>query len=100
MRPEALRAATREHAQSSEHKLGSRLSKGEKRARKRMAEVCAVYEVTPAERSAADILPAEDKERQAARPAPEAKHKWLSASVTEDASPIVSDMFAEAARRD
>ena len=100
MRPEALRAATREHAQSSEHKLGSRLSKGEKRARKRMAEVCAVYEVTPAERSAADILPAEDKERQAARPAPEAKHKWLSASVTEDASTIVSDMFAEADRRD
>jgi hypothetical protein len=100
MRPEALRAATQKHAQSTEQKLTTRLSKGEKRARKRMAEVCAVYEVTPAERSAADILPADEHERQAAQPAPRAKNKWLSASVTEDASTIVADMFAEADRRD
>jgi hypothetical protein len=100
MRPEALRAVTRKQAQSSEQKLATRLSKGEKRGRKRMAEVCAVYEVTPSERSAADILPADEHERQAARPAPKAKHKWLSASVREDASTIVSDMFTEADRRD
>jgi len=100
MRPEALRAATQKQAQSSNAKLSTRLSKGEKRGRKRMAEVCAVYEVTPAERSAADILPADEHERQAAQPAPKAKHKWLSASVTEDASTIVADMFAEADRRD
>jgi hypothetical protein len=100
MRPEALRAATQKQAQSSDAKLATRLSKGEKRGRKRMAEVCAVYEVTPAERSGADILPADEHERQAATPAPKAKHKWLSASVTEDASTIVADMFAEADRRD
>jgi hypothetical protein len=100
MRPEALRTATRQQAQSSNAKLSTRLSKGEKRGRKRMAEVCAVYEVTPAERSAADILPADEHERQAARLAPKAKNKWLSASVTEDASTIVADMFQEADRRD
>jgi hypothetical protein len=100
MRPQALRAATQKQAASSQAKLTSRLSKGEKRARKRMAEVCAVYEIAPAERSAADILPADEHERQAARPAPKAKNKWLSASVTEDASTIVSDMFTEADRRD
>ena len=65
-----------------------------------MAEVCAVYEVTPTERSAADILPADEHERQAAQPAHKAKNKWLSASVREDASTIVPDMFAEADRRD
>jgi len=100
MRPEALRAATRKQAQSSEQKLATRLSRGEKRGRKRMAEVCAVYQATPSPRSAADILPADDQERQAAGPAPKAKHKWLSASLTEDAATIVSDMFTEADRRD
>jgi hypothetical protein len=62
-----------------------------------MVEVCAV--VTPAERSRADILPADEHERQAAQPAPKVKHKWLSTSVTEDASTIVDDIFAEADRR-
>ncbi|MDQ6777443.1 MAG: ISKra4 family transposase, partial [Actinomycetota bacterium] len=90
MRPEAVRAPAQKHAQSTPPKLAARLSKGEKRGRKRMAEVCAVYDLTPAERSAADILPADEHERQAARPAPEAKNKWLSASVREDASTIVS----------
>ena len=100
MRPEALRAQAQKQAQSSNAKLSTRLSKGEKRGRKRIAELCAVYEVTPAERSAADVLPADEPERQAAQPAPKAKNKWLSASVTEDASTIVADMFAEADRRD
>jgi len=100
MRPEAVRAATQKQAQSSSTKLSTRLSKGEKRGRKRIAEVCAVYEITPAKRSTADILPADEHERQTAQPAPKAKNKWLSASVTEDASTIVADMFAEADRRD
>jgi hypothetical protein len=100
MRPGALREATHKQAQSSEQKLTTRLSQGEKRGRKRMAEVCAVYEATPSPRSAAEILPADDDERQAARPAPTAKNKGLSAGLTEDAAPIVSDMFTEADRRD
>jgi hypothetical protein len=47
MRPDALRAATAEAAARSTTKLATRLSKGEKRNRKRMAEVGAVYDAEP-----------------------------------------------------
>ena len=100
MRPEALREQTKKQAKDAKQKLQTRLSKGEKRSRKRMAEVCAVYEVTPVERTTADILPATDAERQAARQGPEAKHKWLSASVSDDAATVIGQMFGEADRRD
>jgi hypothetical protein len=100
MRPEALREQTKKQAQDAKQKLQTRLSKGEKRGRKRMAEVCAVYEVTPVARAAADILPATDEQRAAARQGPEAKNKWLSASVTDDAATVITQMFQEAGRRD
>jgi len=58
MRPEALREATRKAAGTSATKLATRLSKGEKRNRKRMAEVGGVYDATPAVRTPGDILPA------------------------------------------
>ena len=45
MRPDALRAVTARSARS--RKLSTRLSKGEKRDRKRMAEVAAVYDLAP-----------------------------------------------------
>ena len=44
MRPEALREATAHKAAS--RKLAGRLSKGEKRHRKRMAELAGVYDLT------------------------------------------------------
>jgi hypothetical protein len=100
MRPEALREQTKKQAQDAEQKLQTRLSKGEKRSRKRMAEVCAVYELTPVQRTAADILPATEQERQAARQGPEATNKWLTASVTDDAATVIGRMFGEADRRD
>jgi hypothetical protein len=84
MRSDALRPQTRKQAESSEHKLKTRLSRGEKRARKRIAEVAAVYEITPQVRTPADILPATEQEREAARDGPKAKSKWLQASVTDD----------------
>jgi hypothetical protein len=100
MRHDALRPATQKHAENGEQKLKTRLSRGEKRNRKRMAEVAAVYEIAPAPRAAADILPRDEQERTAARPGPQAKNKWLSASLSEDAATVVSHMFAEADRRD
>ena len=51
MRPEALRPETKRKAERSQTKLKTRLSKGEKRNRKRIAEVTAVYEVTPERRT-------------------------------------------------
>ena len=67
MRPDALRPATAKAAAKACHKLSSRLSKGEKRDRKRMAELGADYDAAPVPRAACDIFPTGDTERQAAR---------------------------------
>ncbi len=100
MRHDALRAATAKAAATATTKLQTRLSKGEKRNRKRMAEVGAVYDATVAPRTAADVLPATDDQRRNATPGPVAKNKWLTASVVKDAADVVSEIFDEAERRD
>ncbi len=100
MRPGALRPATAKAAANSNPKLATRLSKGEKRNRKRMAEVGAVYDATPATRRPADILPGSDAERAAATCGPAARNKWLTASVVDDAATVVAAIFDEAERRD
>src|SRR5215211_310261 len=95
MRPDALRRGTAK-AQAS-RKLTGRLSRGEKRCRKRMAEVACVYDLTPVARTAADIMP---DQRGQARPAPAATGKWLTASLTDEAATDIAAGFAEATRRD
>jgi hypothetical protein len=100
MRRDALRPATAKAAETTSTKLATRLSKGEKRNRKRMAEVGAVYDAVPAPRDPADILPASDEQRHAARPGPTAAHKWLTASVTDDSATVIGKVFDEAERRD
>ena len=64
MRPDALRPATATAAAGATPKLATRLSKGEKRNRKRIAEVGTVYDATPAVRTPTDILPATDEQRR------------------------------------
>jgi hypothetical protein len=102
MRPQALRPATADAAAQADPKLQTRLSPGEKRNRKRMAEIGAVYDATPAPRTPVDVLassnPGEGKPRPA--PGPVAKDKWLVASVIEDAAQVVGRIFDEAERRD
>jgi hypothetical protein len=106
MRPEALRPATAKAAASATTKLSTRLSKGEKRNRKRLAEVGAVYDADPVVRTPADILArGEDPGPRATDPeqpaqAPVAANKWLTASVTHDAATVVGRLFDEADRRD
>src|SRR5664280_1519455 len=78
-------------------KLATRLSKGEKRNRKRMAEVGTVYDATPTPRTPADILPATEEERREAAAGPVPANKWLMASVVEDAASVVGRIFDEAA---
>jgi hypothetical protein len=78
----------------------TRLSKGEKRNRKRMAEVGAVYEITPVPRCPADILPGNDTQRRDATAGPVARNKWLTASVVDDPATVVTTIFDEADRRD
>jgi hypothetical protein len=101
MRHEALREQTRSQAHNASGKLKTRLSKGEKTNRKRMAEIVTVYELEPEPRTAADILPDPDSP-PAPAPArrPKAKNKWLKASVTDDARTVIAAMFSEADGRD
>ena len=98
MRPDALRPATEKAASVATTKLKTRLSKGEKRSRKRMAEVGAVYDLTPVARTAADVM-ARSGDRDVTPP-PSARHKWVTASVADDAAVVVGKVFDEAERRD
>ncbi len=101
MRPDSLPAATAKAAAAATTKLATRLSKGEKRNRKRMAEVGAVYDLTPVPRCPAHVL-ASDKHQPDPNPppAPKAKNKWVTASVVDDAAAVIGAIFDQAERRD
>ncbi|MGH9284608.1 MAG: ISKra4 family transposase [Acidimicrobiales bacterium] len=100
MRPGALRPATAKAAAAAVPKLATRLSKGEKANRKRMATVGAVYDLTPVPRAPADILARGGGTSTAPTPAPVAKDKWLMASVEAGAATVLARVFDEAQRRD
>jgi hypothetical protein len=98
MRPAALRPATAKAATS--RKLATRLSKGEQRHRKRLAEVGCVYDCAPIPRTPGEVLPAPDQPHPPGRTGPRARGKWLVASVTVDAARVIGQVFDEAERRD
>lgn len=100
MRPDALRPATAQAAATATPKLGTRLSKGEKRGRKRMAEVASVCDTTPVVRCVTDILPANDDEAAKVKRGPTAANKWPTASVVDNARSVIASAFDEAERRD
>jgi len=100
MRHEHLRPATQQKADASQHKLPRRLSKGEKRNRKRMATVAAVYDQLPYVRVPADIFAELRPVRDAATPRPRAKNKRVWARVDKSAEEVTAEVFAEAQRRD
>ncbi|MDQ3578952.1 MAG: ISKra4 family transposase [Actinomycetota bacterium] len=101
MRPEALREPTRKAAAGGGHKLRTRLSKGEKRNRKRMAEVGAVYDATPVVRVPEQIITRSGDDQPATRvKGPVARNKWLTASVEHDTTSVITAVFDEATRRD
>lgn len=98
MRPDALRPATAKAAAAATNKLQARLSKGEKRNRKRLAEVGAVYDLTPVARTPVDVLASRGGD--APPSAPKAGAKWVTASVVHDATTVIATVFDEAERRD
>jgi hypothetical protein len=98
MRPGELREATKKAAEATRHKLKTRLTRGEKKDRKRMAELAVVYDCSPVARSPAEVMArSEDGPKP---PAPVAKGKWLTASVADDAKDVIAAAFDEAERRD
>lgn len=100
MRTHDLRAETRKKAEAAAKSQKRRLSPGEKKDRKRMAEVAAVYTIEPFVRTSADIV----REGQAVqdatqvRPKPENKRVW--ASLTEGIDDVIAEPFEEADWRD
>jgi len=99
MRPEGLRACTQKAAKKSK-KLNSRLSAGEKKDRKRMAQVAAVYTVLPHERSAESIMKMDEKKSNVQPFRTPARNKRVWASVKREAEFVIEEAFLEALQRD
>lgn len=96
MRKEDLRETTRERARSQ--KFDKRLSKGEKRNRKRMSTVASVYYIDPHKREVKDVMDEYNrKASNAKRPHPKQKRVW--ASVEEDSDVVFEQLSEEAASR-
>jgi hypothetical protein len=95
-----LREATRKKAESTPRRLETRLTKGEKPNRKRMAEVATVYSIDAWPRTLAEVLhgahDAQDKAQR--RPRPINKRVW--ASIVHEPERVIQDAFDEAHRRD
>jgi hypothetical protein len=105
VRTEDLRPATRRAAerQAADPRWPpKRLASGQKRNRKRMAQVAAVYAIAPHVREPDDIVrelrPVHDTRTPRPRPRPVNKTVW--ASVAEEPAAVIDAAFAEALRRD
>lgn len=98
MRHEDLREATRRAAEKKVPKLETRLGPGEKKNRKRMAQVATVYSVAPWPRTAAEVLRIPTEQDLTKRPQPHDKRVW--ASVEKHPRKVIRAMFAEALKQD
>jgi hypothetical protein len=99
MRHEALREATAQAAaRARDGCTGTRVDRDDRGNRKRIAEVAAVYDVTPVPRTAEDIFVRKGEKK--ATPGPVATGKWVTASVVESAASVVHLGFEEAQKRD
>lgn len=99
MRPDSLRLATKKAAQAQSHKLQTRLSQGEKRNRKRMAQVATVYTVKHHVRAAESIIN-RTKDANIAYLRPRVRNKRVWASVERDSETVILEAFQEALQRD
>ena len=99
MRPDALRTRSPAKPRAGPGPK-PRLSGEDQLHRKRMAEIGAVYDATPAPRTPADILASAAPEGYEPAPGPMAKNKWLCASVVTAPAAVIKRIFDEAERRD
>jgi hypothetical protein len=102
MHREDLRPATRKAARKKQNKLRTRLTKGEKRHRKRMATVAAIYTVVPYVRTPEQVIQmlrrTEPDDRTTRRPRPEEKRVW--ASLEKEPFEVLDHAFREGVERD
>jgi len=99
MRMEDLREQTRKAAMKRTHKMGTRLSKGEKKNAKRMATVAAVYTIAPFVRTPEELISQSSSSRAGPpRPRPEKKRVW--ASIEKTPEEVINDLLLEARYRD
>ncbi len=99
MRREDLREQTRKAAMKREHKMGTRLSKGEKKNAKRMATVATVYTIAPFVRKPEELVGENDSAR-ADPPPPRAEQKRVWASLEKSPKEVIEEAFQEASYRD
>jgi hypothetical protein len=96
-----LREATKKAAEKGSRRLGKRLTRGEKRNRKRMATVAAVYTAPPFVRQPQDVIrvlaPRDEREKEK-RPRVQDKRVW--ASLSKEPEEVLEQAFVEAERRD
>ncbi len=85
-------------AMRPEHRRNAGKEDGTRPGIKKMAEIVAVADFTPAVREPEDI--AAPPARRKAHPGPKARDKWVSASVTESIEDMIAAAFGEADRRD
>jgi hypothetical protein len=85
-------------AMRPEHRKNAGKEDGTRPGIKKMAEIVAVADFTPAVREPEDI--AAPPARRQAHPGPKARDKWVSASVTESIEDMIGSAFDEADRRD
>ena len=103
MHRQDLRPATRKASERTPgSKLGTRLSKGEKRNRKRMATVAAVYSVAAQVRTPEQMLAvlAREEEAEQKSPRPRPQHKRVWASLEQEPREVLQEAFREALQRD
>jgi hypothetical protein len=100
MRQADLRPATQAAAERRQRTLARRLTKGEKRHTRRMAQVSAVYTIEPFVRTAADIIRelGPPQAPRPMRPRPEGKRVW--ASLLKEPVQVIDEAFLDASSRD
>jgi hypothetical protein len=99
MRADGLRECTRKKARQNK-KLKSRLSQGEKKDRKRMAQVAAVYTVSPYIREPESIMKIPQATENVIPFRPPVKNKRVWASVERESEAVIEEAFQEALQRD
>jgi hypothetical protein len=99
MRPEDLREHTRKAAEAGTRKMDTRLSKGEKKNRKRMATVAAVYTIAPLVRRPEELI-AKNRLHTAELPRPRPERKRVWASLEKEPEEVIREAFEEARHRD